>query len=219
MTSQHVSDIDVIITPIWSLSPKSEVISPHPLVQVIKGHYCIAREVGKDGDFVEPLLSATCLDEQAGAYIRACRDVAPGLVTRRKIALAAAAALAAKGDSSLNSTNTSKASSEPPTQSPTSKMWEMFTANQKCSDEFPEFAKLAEIVLVMVGGSVENERTFSSLAFIKSEQRNRLQIDNLNICLRLYSAKKMYTLNTFPYERAFEAWDGEVQRRGGSLAV
>ena len=65
----------------------------------------------------------------------------------------------------------------------------------------------------------QQERRFSSLSFIKNDQHNRLQEDHFNVCLRLFSAKSMYTLNTFPYERAFEAWNSECQRRGGDLAM
>lgn len=182
---------------------------------MLKDHYCTEREVGKKGRIVPPMLSAKDLDEQSGSYFRACLNVAPGLIMRRNTVLAA---MAASASSSKDTSKSDKASSAASTKSPTSKMWKSFTANQQCSDVFPEFAKLAEIVLCMVPGSVENERTFSSLAFIKNDQRNRLETEHLNVCLRLFSAKSTYTLETFPYERAFEAWSAECERRGASLA-
>lgn len=124
--------------------------------QVIKQQYCYAREVGKDGRTVPARLSATALDEQAGAYIRACLDIAPTLIMRRKIALASVAASQATASNSSGSTS-GDTSSKVRTLSPTSKMWQSFSATQKCSDVFPEYEKLAELVLVMVGGSVEKE--------------------------------------------------------------
>ena len=42
--------------------------------------------------------------------------------------------------------------------------------------------KLAELVLVMVSGSVEDERMFSALKYLKSPQRNKLKEMHINVC-------------------------------------
>jgi hypothetical protein len=39
---------------------------------------------------------------------------------------------------------------------------------------FPKYVKLAEMAMVQIVGSVEDERCFSTFAFMKSKLRNRL---------------------------------------------
>jgi len=41
---------------------------------------------------------------------------------------------------------------------------------------FPEYYKLAQVAIVQVLGSVEDERCFSSLAFLKNKLRNSLDM-------------------------------------------
>ena len=48
-----------------------------------------------------------------------------------------------------------------------------------------EWCKLASVTLVQVPGSVEEERLFSKLAYIKVERRNILDGGHLNACLML----------------------------------
>jgi len=48
-----------------------------------------------------------------------------------------------------------------------------------------EWIKLANIGLVQVPGSAEEERLFNKLAFIGDERRNCLDEENLNVCLQL----------------------------------
>jgi hypothetical protein len=82
----------------------------------------------------------------------------------------------------------------------------------------PEFVK-ARIALVLVGGSVEDERTFSTVNFILSELRSKLGEDNLNHLMAIYMAKRRYTLATFPIRRAYDAWRAARARRGASHTV
>ena len=63
----------------------------------------------------------------------------------------------------------------------------------------------------MILGSMEDERVFSALGFLKSKVRNKLD-KNLENCLRLYTST--YEINTFPYERALQLWKKKCQRRG-----
>ena len=75
------------------------------------------------------------------------------------------------------------------------------------------FAKLAEIQLCMVGTSVEDERLFSSLAFVHNKQRNRLD-KHLEACVRV-RAQRFFNDATFPYKDALAAWYERRSRRGG----
>ena len=67
-----------------------------------------------------------------------------------------------------------------------------------------EWAAAAELVIVMVPGSVEEERLFSVMNFIKDYTRNRLSL-HLEAAVRLFS-QQQYTTVTFPYVRAYHAW-------------
>lgn len=199
----------------WAETPANSVFLM--AMEDIKQQYCVPRKVGKDGVIVQPLLCATALDEQRGRFARACRDVAPSLILRRNVARATAAATAAAEASARVGVVPAKPAAH--ARSATSEMWELFTQNPLYRDKFPEYAKLAQLVLVMVGGSVENERTFSTLTHVKNDLRNRLEVDHLNICLRLFSTSSMYTYSTFPYARAFQAWSSICQRRAVNSAT
>jgi hypothetical protein len=56
-----------------------------------------------------------------------------------------------------------------PMVNPLTKIWRLFDANSTLSKCFLEYFKLAEIAVVHVLGSVEDERTFSSLSFLKDK--------------------------------------------------
>jgi hypothetical protein len=64
-----------------------------------------------------------------------------------------------------------------PFVNPLTKLWQEFDANSALSATFPEYIKLAHIAVVHLLGSVEDERAFSSLTFLKDKLRNRLEGD------------------------------------------
>jgi hypothetical protein len=67
-----------------------------------------------------------------------------------------------------------------------------------------EYIKLAEIAVVLVLGSVEDERTFSTLSFMKDKLRNRLQT-HLPLVVSMHN-QSFFDINTFPYEEAYSEW-------------
>ena len=73
-----------------------------------------------------------------------------------------------------------------------------------------DYAKLAEILMVLLGTSVEDER-LSTLAFVQNKQRNRLQA-HLEPCVRM-KAQKLFDDETFPYIEAARRWHEKCQRR------
>lgn len=75
-----------------------------------------------------------------------------------------------------------------------------------------EFIKVAEVAITAILGSVEDERTFSTLSFMKSKVRNRLA-GHLDACVKLY-AQDFFTLRNFPFYSAISSWRDETVRRG-----
>jgi len=64
---------------------------------------------------------------------------------------------------------------------------------------YPEWMKFAEVVLVMVPGSVEDERMFSAMKYLKNPQRNRLKEQHV---LGVSSARRAFS--HFPSQQPLE---------------
>lgn len=87
-------------------------------------------------------------------------------------------------------------------------------------ERVPTFLQLARIGLGLATGGVEDERTFSSLVFVKNNYRSRLEEAHLNVCLRLFSSKQQgYSLDNFPLMRAYTAWSEAKLRRGEARVI
>jgi ABC-type bacteriocin/lantibiotic exporter with double-glycine peptidase domain len=59
------------------------------------------------------------------------------------------------------------------------------------NEKLSEYNKLAEITMVQVLGSIEDERTFNNLSFMKNEFQNRLTT-HLDLWVRRFSQKKIH---------------------------
>ena len=79
------------------------------------------------------------------------------------------------------------------------KLWTILGEIQFLQENMSEYFKLVDLCQTMILGSVEDERMFSALSFLKSKLRNKLD-KNVDTCLRLYVTK--YKVENFPYERA-----------------
>jgi hypothetical protein len=77
-----------------------------------------------------------------------------------------------------------------------------------------EYMKLAQIAVTAVLGSCEDERTFSTLSFVKSKVRNRLQ-GNLDTSIRMLN-QGWYFLESFPYNQAYDIWVEQKESRLGA---
>ena len=53
-------------------------------------------------------------------------------------------------------------------------MWQTISTSQMLVDSISEFVALAQIYVVMHVGSIDDERSFSALTYLKDERRNRL---------------------------------------------
>jgi hypothetical protein len=91
------------------------------------------------------------------------------------------------------------------------KLWTELKQSTLLREEISEYFKLADLCQTMILGSVEDERVFSALGFLKSKLRNKLD-KNLESCLRVYTSR--YDVNTFPYQKAMEIWKKRCKRRG-----
>jgi hypothetical protein len=89
---------------------------------------------------------------------------------------------------------------EPKNENPLTKLWCQLATSNLLVVRFYEFVKLAKLVIVQVIGSVEDEKTFSTLSFMKSMLWNRL-VGHLYIAIRMF-IQDFYTKETFPFHQA-----------------
>jgi hypothetical protein len=85
-------------------------------------------------------------------------------------------------------------------------MWRLMSALPLFQLHCSEWSVLAEVVLVMVGVSVEDERVFSAMNFIKNALRNRLGT-HLERCVRM-KGQNEFKVATFPYDEVHASWVG-----------
>jgi hypothetical protein len=64
--------------------------------------------------------------------------------------------------------------------------------------------KVVEITTVMVLGSVEDERTFINLTFMKNKLCNQLTT-HLDLCVHIFT-QNFYIVTNFSYDAAIVAW-------------
>jgi hypothetical protein len=86
---------------------------------------------------------------------------------------------------------------------PLVKLCRQLTSSRHLCKLISEYVKLVEIGSVLVLGSVEVERYFSSLKFLKSCQRNRLG-KHLPLVVCMFG-QKYYFLKNFPYKETIES--------------
>ncbi len=63
---------------------------------------------------------------------------------------------------------------------------------------------VVEIAMVMVLGSMEDERTFNNLAFMKRKSHNWLTT-HLDLCVHMFT-QKFYIVTNFPYDAVIATW-------------
>ena len=83
------------------------------------------------------------------------------------------------------------------------RLWTTLGGSQYLQENISEYFKLVDLCQTMILGSVEDERMFSALPFLKSNLGNKLD-KHMDTCLILYVTK--YDIKNFPYERALALW-------------
>jgi DNA primase large subunit len=97
--------------------------------------------------------------------------------------------------------NSKGAIEEPQDRNPLTKLWQKVNQNS-----------LMEIAVTAVFGSVEDERTFSTLGFMKSKLHNHLG-SHLDTDVKLFS-QPFYKQDTFHYNSAITHWREQRARLG-----
>ena len=178
-----VLDVFGIIYPQYWLQPNDEITFSKQR-DTMKNWYCNARVLGSgvDKEVILGILYRWSLDFQQGYFKTAMKSNA-------------------------------HAAMEPPYDiNPVTRIWRTISASRVLSHGFPEYLKLAEIALVHVIGSVEDERVFSSVSFLKTKLRNSLD-PHLGVVVGMYS-QKIYTLQNFPYDAVFDSWTNAAPVNG-----
>ncbi len=154
-------------------------------LQIIRSHYCCQCLIKLDVKSHESLLDHVLLKHQSSLF---------------------------KTTMQSNSEVATKPSHD---QNPTTRMWRRFASNVILKYRIYEYFKLIELAIVVILGSVENERTFSTITFMMSKLKNRLTI-NLDMAVRMY-AQDFFTLQTFPFQTAITNWNKAKARYGLEL--
>ncbi len=81
------------------------------------------------------------------------------------------------------------------------------------ADACSEFLPLYELAMVLVPGSVEDERMFSAMNFIRSDRRNGWKANHLTVCARLFN-DALYRPSTFLFAKAVGVWHDKAGLRG-----
>jgi hypothetical protein len=181
--SQGVMDaLGVVYPQYWRDSHAAEK-SFRKHLDVIKAHYGQPRWIGSDEKkkLIPPVLDCYNLELQQPLF---------------KLSMASNAMAVLEAPFDIN---------------PMSRLWRMLDANIALTSQFSEYVKLAQIALVHVLGSVEDEQCFSSLIFLKDKLRNRLLSDHLSVVMGMYG-QQVYTLENFPYDDCFQTWVHSAER-------
>ncbi|PNH02016.1 hypothetical protein TSOC_012035 [Tetrabaena socialis] len=90
--------------------------------------------------------------------------------------------------------------------------WTDLTRVPGVADSCSEYVRLAQLAATIVPGSVEAERAFSTMSYIKNKQRNHLKQPHLSACVRL-KGQDCYSVSNFPYAAALQHWQNSAQYR------
>lgn len=78
-------------------------------------------------------------------------------------------------------------------------MWQILGLNALLVHAFPEYFKVAKMAPIIVLGSVEDQRAFSTSGFVKGKLQNKLG-EHLPLFVQ------MFTQKLFPYTKVVQIW-------------
>lgn len=187
--SDLMNSLSIVFPQFW-LQPNAEELFPLHM-KSLREHFCVPQSThsGSENEPLtvsfEPMLDARLLGMQTSLF----------KITMRS--------------------NSASAMAEPFDKNPLTKLWGKVAQNGLMRSRLSEFIKLSNIAVTAVLGSVEDERTFSTLAYMKSKVRNRLG-GNLDTCVKIF-AQPWWTQENFPYTTAIAKWSESRKRLGAEM--
>ena len=180
--ANHVLDsLGIVFPQYWLQDNVDSSFGAH--LTILKGAFCQPKAVvdGKGEEtWVSSLFNAVALDEQMAMFKMAMKS-------------------------------NSKPVLQPPfSVNPLTKLWQILGSNALLTHSFPKYFKLAKMAMTIVLGSVEDERAFSTVGFVKGKLRNKLG-DHLPLCVQMFT-QKFYTLKNFLYTEAVQIWKDNKHR-------
>ncbi|KAJ9533737.1 hypothetical protein QJQ45_026806 [Haematococcus lacustris] len=155
---KHAKGLAVVYAHYWDRQPSDEDFLER--LAIVKARYCMEATLA-NGQRAPALLDQHKLSAQHLAFVEVMRCQA-----EHRVELSSAAA-------------------NPPEE--TTKLWRYLVGHPITKADISEYIKLAELALVMTPSSVEEERMFSAMAYLKDDTRNRLQECHLNVCARVFA--------------------------------
>ncbi|KAJ9531904.1 hypothetical protein QJQ45_022057 [Haematococcus lacustris] len=149
---EHAKGLAVVYAHYGDKQPSGEDFLER--LAIVKARYCMDATLA-DGQLAPALLDQQKLSAQQSAFVKVMRCQA-----EHRVQLSSSAANPAKE---------------------TTKLWRYLAGQPITKADILEYIKLAELALVMTPGSVEEERMFSAMAYLKDDTRNRLQECPLNV--------------------------------------
>ena len=201
--------MSIVYSEYWERKPTAADVKMK--LEAIKKRYCCPRKAA-DGTEVPPLLNGRLLDQQAPSFITLVSELAKGQRLQRT------------REDTERQRQQSMAAADPTapecklahrkllSDTPTSRLWTTISNSVSMADSVTEFAALAQLVFVMVPGSVEDERRFSAMGYVQDSVRNRLH-EHLGLCVRMFS-QDLFDLRTFPFAEALTIWQEGATKRG-----
>jgi hypothetical protein len=92
------------------------------------------------------------------------------------------------------------------------RMWLSIDSKSFLCYALSEYVKLADPGICMVLGSVQDERTFSTITFLKTRVRNKLTT-HLSLIMGM-KTRPFFSIDSFPYDVAYNSWRDACKRHG-----
>jgi hypothetical protein len=214
-SSNLLSALGILYPAYWQADPTEDGLLKH--LQIIKDNFCnegILTAADGTTSTVQPPLNGALLDEQLAAFTIAMEHhTAKGAGGDASAANSDAAVV--EDDNAapdVGHVDSERGQQQAGAKSPVTELWRKISSQPAIRNEISEFVRLAKLGLVMVPSSVEEERMFSLMGYLKDDVRNRLQQSHLNVCIRLF--RSSYSVKSFPYSEAAKIWLEQAAVRG-----
>jgi hypothetical protein len=171
-----------IIYPLyWGKEDRDSKFEKH--LKVIKDHYTQSKAFSLAAFLkgtIDPMLFPTTLDMHATLFRQCMKE------------------------------NSAKMLKKPYDINPVTRLWHSIDVNSFLKQALSKYPIVVEMAVVMVLESIQDERTFSTMNFMKSKLHNRLTNNLPLVCD--FKSQNFFTLDSFPFDVAYESWCTETKR-------